>query len=490
MPALVLAAWAAACSDAAMAPLTGPENRAPVASGEIPARTMAVGQGAVLDLSLYFSDPDGDPLAYTASTSNPGVSVSMSGSTVTAVAAVPGGAALTVTARDPGGLEASRTLAMRVADNRPPEVTRLSITIGTLRPGGMTQLRLRPWFSDPDGDALAYSAVSSDAEVATVSVTGQALTIRGVAGGEAEVTVTARDPGGLEASRTETVVVVGNRRPEVTRLQVDLATLEPGSSSHLTLGQLFSDPDGDALEYSATSSDPGVATVSLAGYVLWFQGVSGGTAEVTVTARDPGGLEVSRTETVVVVGNQPPEVSRLPITIGTLRPGGTTQVSLGQWFSDPDGDTLKYSAVSPNPDVATVSVSGQVLEIRGVGAGRAQVTVTARDPGLLETSRTVTVTVVGPNRAPVVNHNYQVTIDTLRPSQMAFSVVRRWFRDPDGDTLRYGAATSNWRVARVNIFFGRVIIHAARPGTAQVTVTARDPGGLTVTRTVTVTVRR
>ena len=66
-PMLAAALLALACSGDATAP---PANRAPVASGEIPAQRLA-GPGDTLsvDLSGYFNDPDGDSLTFEASRS-------------------------------------------------------------------------------------------------------------------------------------------------------------------------------------------------------------------------------------------------------------------------------------------------------------------------------------------------------------------------------------------------------------------------------------
>ena len=58
------------------------------------------------------------------------------------------------------------------------------------------------YFSDPDGDALSYTAASSDPEVATASVSGSTVTVTGVMAGAMTVTVTARDPGGLSAQQS------------------------------------------------------------------------------------------------------------------------------------------------------------------------------------------------------------------------------------------------------------------------------------------------
>ena len=65
--------------------------------------------------------------------------------------------------------------------------------------------------------------------------------------------------------------------------------------------RLFVDPEGDALTYSAESSDPSVADVSIAGSVLGISANALGAAVVTVTATDPGGLSASVSFDVTVL---------------------------------------------------------------------------------------------------------------------------------------------------------------------------------------------
>ncbi|MEQ6853279.1 hypothetical protein AAHH17_02295 [Lysinibacillus capsici] len=48
-------------------------------------------------------------------------------------------------------------------------------------------------------------------------------------------------------------------------------------------------------------------------------------------------------------------------------------------FSDPDGDTLSYSAVSANESIATVSVIGEKLYITPIVVGVCTITLTATD---------------------------------------------------------------------------------------------------------------
>ena len=62
-------------------------------------------------------------------------------------------------------------------------------------------------FRDPDGDALRYEAATSAPAAAGVAVAGGVLTVTALAFGEAEVTVTAHDPGGLAAGQEFMVTV-------------------------------------------------------------------------------------------------------------------------------------------------------------------------------------------------------------------------------------------------------------------------------------------
>ena len=67
----------------------------------------------------------------------------------------------------------------------------------------------------------------------------------------------------------------------------------------------LNDPNGDALGYALASSNPSVATASLAGSVVNVDAVAPGSATITVTARDAGGLQ-GQASFGVVVPNRPP----------------------------------------------------------------------------------------------------------------------------------------------------------------------------------------
>ena len=108
--------------------------------------------------------------------------------------------------RSPRGLALARTLS---TDNQAPFLEPLADR--TAATGDSLSFELAG--SDPDGDALTYTASSSQEEIATAEAADSLVTLRLLAVGETAVTVTARDPGGLEATQTFSVTVQASNEP-------------------------------------------------------------------------------------------------------------------------------------------------------------------------------------------------------------------------------------------------------------------------------------
>ena len=354
-------------------------NRAPQAVGTIPAMTVSVGESASVELSPYFSDPDGDALSYTAGSSNDAaVGASVAGASVVVTAQARGVVTVTVAARDPGGLIAQQSFQVTVP-NRGPEAAD-EIPARTVLAGQTATVDASVYFRDPDGDALRYTATSSRTEVATVAVSDAEIAIRALAPGVAMVTVRASDADGASVERGFQVTVP-NRAPEPAGAIPPL-TLAVGDTVTVSVSAYFADPDGESLSFTAASSNAAVAGVSAAGDSVTVIATAKGMVTVTVTARDPRGEAAQQRFQVTVPNRAPEPVGTIPSR--TLSVGETVAVDVSAYFTDADGDALSYSPASSNAGIA-VSTSGSVVTVRAVAPGDATVTVTARDPEGLST---------------------------------------------------------------------------------------------------------
>ena len=249
-------------------------------------------------------------------------------------------------------------------------------------------------FSDPDGEALSYRATSDASSVAGVSVSGSNVTVTGEAPGAATITVTATDPGGLSATQTfEVTVNRANQAPTVSG-SIPAQTVAVGETAAVDVSAYFSDPDGDALSYAASSSNPSVAVVSTSGATVMITAVAKGSVTVTVTATDPGGLTATQTLEATVPNRAPEARGSLPDQ--TVQAGQTATLDVSPYFTDADGDALSYAAETSSSSVSTASVSGAVVTIQGVAVGETTLTVTARDPDGGGATQQVSVTVTPP----------------------------------------------------------------------------------------------
>lgn len=369
-------------------------NGPPVPTDAIPAQTLNAGDTATVNLADHFSDPDDDELTYEAATSAPEVAtVSVDGATATIVAVGAGSATLTFTASDEYGQEGSQEAGVTIEEaNRAPRPTD-EIPAQALIPDGTVTIDLSGHFTDPDEDALAYEAETSDAAVATVAVEGSSATITGMQAGTATITFTATDPDGLSATQEATVTV---NTPPMPEGSIDTVTVAEGESTTLVVSGYFSDADGDALGYEASSSNEDIATASVADSTVTVSGQAAGTATLTITATDPHGASAMQQATVAV--KTPPMADSVPPTHDMVV-GNHVELDFSTFFTDADGDELTYTAVTSDAAVATASVEGSFVtttaadEIEESVGAVITLTVTATDPAGLSAEQEAMVRV-------------------------------------------------------------------------------------------------
>lgn len=245
-------------------------------------------------------DPDDDAVAYSVRGVPDWLGFSATGRTFrgTPGDGDVGTATITVIAADDGTPSLKSEASFELTVNHAQTTNHSPEAVGTLEPltvavGKRVTQDMAPAFRDPDADALGFVARSSSGMVARAWIDGTSLVVAGVAAGEATVTVTASD-GDLSASRRIGTTVV-NAPPVVLASLADRTLPVPGEPDTVYLAPFFRDPDGDALHYTAGSSDEEVATTEVADATLSVVPRSPGETTVTVLATDTEGSNSTAT---------------------------------------------------------------------------------------------------------------------------------------------------------------------------------------------------
>ena len=332
-------------------------NRSPTRVGSIPKQTVRVsGSDGTLDVSGYFSDPDGNPLTYSATSSSPSkATVSVSGATLTITAVAAGSSTIRVKATDTSNASTTQSFSVKVmANNTLNPVGTIPNQTVALGGTGTATVDVSSYFSGLTGDTLTYSATSSDTSKATVSVSDATLTITGVAAGSATITVTATLNSNATATQTFSVTVYANRAPTAVGTIPTLNTVQTWNDQ-FDVSSYFSDPDGNnTLTYSASSSDDTIADAGISpthSSAVYVFGNGVGTATVTVTATDPDGLTATQTFSVKVkaqtVDAVPGLSSEEQLLLGRLLTYDTLIFNELYNGSDDANDWLELRNVSP-----------------------------------------------------------------------------------------------------------------------------------------------
>lgn len=255
-----------------------------------------------------------------------------------------------------------------------------------------------------------------------------------------------------------------------------------GSATY-DLTTVFSDGNGDTLNFIATSSNTSVASVAIDGTTLVVTPVGPGNTNVSVTATDPGGSMVATTfEVAVGAPNQAPVVvNGIPEqTFASNDPG--VSVDLTSIFTDPEGGELSFSATTSDRNVAAATVNGPTLTISPVEPGSATVSATAEDDHGATTTTDTLVTVLTSNNAPQVSAPIP---DQTHPWYSSFTVdLGSVFSDPNDDVLRYTAQSSSAPNITATVNGSQLTVTMTTNQQSQfestITVTADDGRGGTV----------
>ena len=243
------------------------------------------------------------------------------------------------------------------------------------------------------GVVSEWSATSSNTSVAVVSAPeGGRAEVAPVSAGAAEITVTARNAGGVaETTFTVRVLAQGATAPPTGAGALQPVTLSLGEgSAPVDLAGAFSPP---GFTLTVRTLNPGIVTASVSGTTAILTPVSPGSGAIEITAHNAAG-SLTRTLLVTVVAR--------PATTGNLEPlalvagSAPTIIDLSTAFSPPTG--LSYQAASDNEQIATATVAGRDLTVTPVAPGATAIRIAAHG-GAASATDSIPVVVVAENQA-------------------------------------------------------------------------------------------
>ena len=271
-------------------------NRPPVAQGMIPDQEMDGGQSVTVDVSTYFTDPDGDNLTYQALTSDAAVATAfIPGSVVTIRGESAGSATITITASDGSPEPGDRFTFRATVRNRGDGDASSTTTLRYFRSSDAT-ISAADTEVGTDGVRSLDSSETSDESIATNAPSDAGTYYYGAC-----VDALSDESDTQNNCSVAVTVTVGqpvNQAP-VAQGTIPAQNVEVDESVRITVSSYFSDPDGDRLTYSAATSDSAVAAAATSGSVVTVEGKSAGNVTITVKA-DDGSLTARQTIRVTV----------------------------------------------------------------------------------------------------------------------------------------------------------------------------------------------
>ena len=303
------------------------------------------------------------------------------------------------------------SVSVSVSDDDEPNqapVVEERISNMTLTVAEERTIALSPYFSDPDGDSLRYSAISSATSTVTAEVDNakDTLTVTGVAvtgSPNPTVTVTASD-GNLSASQTFSVTV----EPETPTLTSNkTAVSEPSDTAEITVTVPTAVSAATTFSLSRAGSADSGTDYTLGSVTIQSDKTKGratlrvrddtdyeGTETITLRTAAIAGAYTQSNELTINLNDNEPRPSETP-EIYSIRPGlqrpddpvaitgnhfGTTAGSVS--FS---GHTVgNHNFTGSNPGYSWSNTSIRLLIPGSIHSGPVTVTVTAHNGGTSE----------------------------------------------------------------------------------------------------------
>ncbi len=446
-----------------------------------------------VSLQIVATDPDpGTTLTYSAGSSLPdGLVINASGQ-VTGTPTVAKTFVVTITVSD-GALSDTASFEWEIGTtNQVPVLTNIPSSGRTDNEGsGVTPLDID---ATGDGDALTFGATGLPPGLSIDSTTGLITgTVPFTAAGVYLVSITVSDPQ-LTATQTFTWTILNTNRAPVTTRPITQTTAE---NTAVSLQVVAADPDTlepntadpnavDTLTYSAANLPLGLTINAVTGVIsgiVSFDATAGPsqTYAVTVTATDSSGLSSGQAfDWMITQTNRPPVITNL---CGLIPAAGSTEgTSIGTLTvlaTDPDNDTLTYTAVNLPPDLVIGASNGQITGTPSfTSAGSYEVTFTVLD-GTVSVSATCSWVVRNKNRTP--------TLAAVDPSNRTNAEGQSVFLQLAGADLDIGNILTYSATGLTPL--GLTINSATGQITGTILYTASLPVGVPPVYSITVTVK-
>jgi len=281
--------------------------------------------------------------------------------------------------------------------------------------------------------------------------------------GDYNVTVEVFDNGSPVKSNAQSFTIYVEEAPSVN--QPPIITSTPITTA--TINQTYAynvnatDPDGDTLTYSLTTTPPGMTINSTTGLINWTP-TSAGDYNVTVRVSD-GSLFDTQSFTIHVSEeseptNQAPNITSTPIATATVGAAYSYNVNA----TDPNGDTLTYS-LHTKPAGMTINSTTGLINWTPTSAGDYNVTVRVSDGSLFD-PQSFTITVEPAEVTPPPNLKLTPSFQTIsQGSQVTIEVVVENVTDLKGAsvTLNFDAAKLQYNSSTAGSFIPNATLFAS-----------------------------
>ncbi|MEV6344439.1 Ig-like domain-containing protein [Actinoplanes sp. NPDC051851] len=448
-------------------------NAAPRANAD--AVVTATDSPATIAVLANDTDPNGDTISLTATTTPAHGTLAVTGGTVTYTPATGfcGTDTFTYTITDSGGLTATGTVTVTVTNVAPIAVD----DAFTVLPGAATTLAVLGNDTDVNtGQVLSVLAVGTAAK-GTVALSGGVVTYtpNTGAGGTDTFTYVITDDLGATSQATVTVTIDG-----VPVTTADTASTAAATAVDIDVLANDTDPEGETLTLVSVTTPQHGSAVVVNGKVRYTpaKGFSG-TDTFTYTVRDSSGNTAIETVSVRVDNALPVAVTDHAAVLA----GGQVDVDVLANDTDANGDELTIAAVGTPAHGTATLIDGKIRYVPADGfTGTDTFTYEISDGESGTATGTVSVVVSGGDPVAVPDSR-----TTAYQKAVTVAVLDNDL-DPDGTLTLTSVTTPDHGTAVIS---GDTVVYTPPSGFSGVAVfeyTATDAAGHTTTATVTVTV--